>query len=149
MKSIIFFSLCSLLCFAFAACATPEAAVAAGAIAASAVGIVNAISPLLEPEQLAKLHATASAIDGTVNATQTAIGLIADAFSSMKANVGAELAKHAANLVDATHSIAALPSREEVHLTNAGYGSGAVAVSRGLSVVKHARSAARAVAAAK
>lgn len=145
MKINLSLVLVSLLCFLLASCATPEAASAtATAVAASAVALVDALTPLLTPEQLAKLHATADSIDGTVQATKTAVTIIADSIAAMKASVGDKIAQHAEQLAKAAQQVATLPSREEVHLTNAGYASGATAASRVLSAARRAKEAARA-----
>lgn len=135
----------SLLCFLLASCATPEATVATvSAVGATAAALVDAISPLLTPEQLAKLHATASSIDGTVQATQTAVSIIADSITAMKTSVGDKIAQHAEQLAKAAQQVATLPSREEIHLTNAGYATGATATSRVLSAARRAKEAVRA-----
>ena len=129
----------ALLCFVFAACSAPPAALASGiaAVAASAMAIVEAVSPMLSPEALAKLQATAAGLDGTVEATRTAVATIADAIVAMKASVGAELAARAPQVSAPAVAIAALPSRTEVYASGTGATSAAVGASRLLSHFKH------------
>ncbi len=138
MKTTVCLILVSLLCFAFAACATPaETAAAIGAVGASVVGIVDAIGPLLPPEQLAKLQATAASIDGTVEATRVALGAVADVVTAFKGSVGAQLQQHTENLGRAMTSIAELPGRGEVYGIAGGTGTAGTAASRLLSNLKH------------
>ena len=140
MKTTSLLFLFAVLCFTLASCATPvETSAAVAAVGTSAVGLIEALAPLLSPEQLAKLQTTAQSIDGTVHATQSAIGIIADSITAMKSAVGTQIATQAENLAKAANSIATLPSREEVYLVNTGTGAAAVGTSRVLSAVKHAK----------
>jgi hypothetical protein len=128
------------LAFFLASCETTAATSAVvAAVGASAVGMIEAIAPLLTPEQLAKLQATAQSIDGTVQATQSAIGIIADSITAMKGTVGDQIAAQARAMAEAAHQVATLPTREEVLYTNAGTGLAALGASRGLSKIKHAK----------
>jgi len=129
----------ALTCFAcLPACTSMEhAAAAVAAVGASAMAIVEAVAPMLPPETVAKLQTTASQIDGTVQATATAVGTIADAIASMRTNVGAQFAEHAKGLQAAVTQIAELPGREEVYLVSGGTAAGGTAASRLLSHFKH------------
>lgn len=130
----------ALVCFSMAACATPAQTTAAiTAVGASAAAIVDAIAPMLPPETLAKLQSAASHVDGTVQATATAVGTIADAFAQMKTSVGSQFAAQAEGLNKAVLQLQALPSREELHATNAGYGLAATGAARALSAVRRAK----------
>lgn len=123
-------------------CATPAettAAVAAGVASVSA--IVKAVAPLLSPEMQAKLYATANSVDGTVAATRDALVVLVDAVTTIKAGVGAELAKHATTAQEAFNKLAGLPSREELWYTTTGVGAASTGASRALAAVKVAKAA--------
>jgi hypothetical protein len=142
MKTNVLLLLVTLILFSLAsACTTTEGAVAAvAAVGASAVELINAVSPLLSEEQQAKLMTVATQIDGGIGATKTAVGVIADCISTLKSSTGAAFAEHAKNLQSLASTVSDAPSREEVHLTNAGYATGATLTARVLSVMKHAGS---------
>lgn len=143
MKTAALLAIVSLICFVLAGCSTPaQTSAVVAAVGASAVELIHQLSPLIPPEKLAALQATAHNIDGTVGAVQTAVGTIADVIAAFKGSVGAQFQTHADALSKATTTIAALPSREEVQFTNAGYSTAALAASRGLSMLKHAKKAA-------
>lgn len=143
MKTTVTLLLLSVLCFLLAGCATPaETAGAVAAVGASVVGIIEAVAPLLPPETLAKLHATANSIDGTVAATQTAVGLIADVITQFKSTVGDQLAQRAQDTAALAATIGEKPSTEEVYLISGGAGAGSTALSRLLSRFKHTPKAA-------
>lgn len=127
----------ALACFALASCATPEVAVATTTAAvASAVALIDALGPLLPPETLAKLQVTASQIDGTVQATATAVGTLADAIAQLKAATSSQLAGAADKTATLFQQLAGMPSREEVYLVGAGSGAAGTAASRALSAMK-------------
>lgn len=137
----------ALLCFTLAACATPaQTAAAVTAVGSTAVAMIDALAPLLPPETLAKLQATAHTIDGTVQATATAVGTIADAIAQVKTNASQQFAAQAEGLQKAMMQLQTLPSREEVYLTGAGTGAASTAASRWLSAARRARELATAVA---
>lgn len=145
--------LIGVLCFTLAACATP-AETTAGVVATigAAGAFIHELSPLLSPEMQAKLSATATQIDGTAQATQQAVGIIADAIAAFKTNVATQMAgahdslatlgdRVATGLADTAAKVAAMPSREEVYLVGGGAASVGTAASRGLSAVKHGKAA--------
>jgi len=136
--NLILFTLCA-LCLFLASCSAPPAAVAAAitAAGASVVGIVQAIEPLLPPEQVAKLHATASSIDGGIEATKLALSAVADVITQLKVNTAAQMAQHVEALNETAAAVAELPSRDEVRYTNGAVASATLLASRGLSAVKH------------
>lgn len=137
-KLTAFLFLMAFVCFALASCATPEQTTAAvAAVGASATAIIQAIAPMLPPETLAKLQNTAANIDGTVQATATAVGTIADAIAQMKANVGAQFAEQAKGLQTTLNQLGAMPSREEVYLVSGGTAAAGTGVSRLMSHFKH------------
>lgn len=142
MKTNLLLLVVTLLLFSLASsCTTAEGAVAAvAAVGASAVELINAVSPLLPPEQQAKLMTIASQIDGGLDATKHAVGIIVDTITTLKTNSATQFVEHAKALQQTAVGIAEMPSREEVHLTNAGYASAATLTSRLLSVAKHAGS---------
>jgi hypothetical protein len=129
----------SLLLFALAAsCATSaQTAAAIGAVGASAAAIIEAIAPMLPPETLAKLQVTAASIDGTVQATATAVATIADAIAQMKTNASAQFAEQAKGLHAAVVQLGSMPSREEVYLASGGAAAAGTAASRVMSRIKH------------
>ena len=138
MKTTLLLLSIALACLALASCATTEATAATvTAVAAGAVAIVDAVAPMLPPETVAKLQLTASSIDGTVQATATAVRTIADAIAQMRGGVGAQIQAQAEALARASTQIASMPSREEVYLVGAGTGAAGTAASRWLSTVKH------------
>ena len=142
MKTTVLFMLISLICFSLAACATPEQTIAAvTAVGASAAEIVNAVAPMLPPETLAKLQLAASHVDGTVEATATAVSTIADAFARMKNNVGAQFVTQTEGLNKAVQQLQALPTREELYYTAGGTATAGTAASRLLSRLKHSKPA--------
>jgi len=125
-------------CFALASCATPAETVAVVTAAIGAAGaFVNELGPILTPEMQAKLTAAAGSIDGTVQATQQAVGVIADAIAAFKVAVGSQAEATSAALSQASHQIAELPGREELYLVGTGGGAGGTLASRLLSVRKH------------
>lgn len=75
-----------LLCLTLAACTATEIAATTAAVTASAGAIVEAIKPLLSPEDAARLTMIASQVDGTVQATATALGQVVDAISQIRTN---------------------------------------------------------------
>lgn len=140
MKTNVLLFLLACCCFLLAACATPEATAATvTAIGASATALVQALAPVLPPETLARLQATAGSIDGTVQATAVAVGTLADAIAQLKTGVSAQIATHADALSRATHELAAVPSREEVYLVGTGAGAAGTAASRVLATLKQSR----------
>ncbi len=142
MKTNVALLLLAVFCFCFAACATPEATAGAiAAVGASATALIQAMAPLLPPETLAKLQVAAAGIDGTVQATATAVATLADAIANLKTASAAQFAQAADGLQKATTAIAELPSREEVYGVTAGTGAVSTAAARLLSRFKHARGA--------
>ena len=142
MKTNLFLIVIAILCFTLASCATPEQTIAAvTAVGASAAAIVNAVAPMLPPETLAKLQLAASHVDGTVEATATAVSTIADAFAQMKTNVGSQFAAQTEGLNKAVQQLQNLPTREEVYLTASGTATAGTAASRLLSRLKHSKPA--------
>lgn len=126
------------LLFLSSCTATPAEAVAAiSAGVGAAAAFVRELTPLLSPEMQAKLSATASSIDGTVEATKMAIGVIADAVTQFKTAVGSQAAETSAALQKTSETIAALPGREEVYLAGGGFGALGTAASRAMSIMKH------------
>lgn len=140
MKTNLVLILIAVLCFTLAACATPAETTAAIATTIGAAGaFIHELAPILSPEMQAKLTAAAGSIDGTVQATQSAIGVIADAIAQFKASVGAQAAQTADALQAAAVQVAALPGREEVYLVGTGSGAAGTVASRVLSHMKHTK----------
>jgi len=128
------------LCFLLAACATPEQTVAATVAAVGAAGeFIAALKPILSPEMQAKLTATASQIDGTVQATSQAVAVLADAISTASAKVGQSIDAVSGGLAAAKEQIASRPGREEVYLVGGGTGAAGTVASRLLSHFKHTK----------
>ncbi len=140
MKTNLVLLLLAAFCFLFAACATSGETVAAiAAVGAGASALIEAMAPLLPAETLAKLQVTAAGIDGTVQATATAVGTLADAIASIKTASTAQFALVADGLQKATTAIANAPTREEVYGVSAGIGTASTAAARLLSHFKHAK----------
>lgn len=138
MKTNILLILCGLLLLTLGACATPEQTTAAVmAVGATATALIDALGPLLPPEKLAKLQATAATIDGTVQATATAVGTIADTIANLKTGVSAQFAQVTDAMQKAAVAAASMPTREEVYLTGGGAATIATGASRMLSHYKH------------
>lgn len=125
-------------CFTLAGCATGAETTAAIVATIGAAGaFINELGPILSPEMQAKLTAAAGSIDGTVQATQQAVGVIADAIAAFKVAVSSQAGATSAALAQASHQIAELPGREELYLVGAGGGAGGTLASRLLSAMKH------------
>ena len=85
---ILFF----LVAFIFTACAGMTATEVGGTVVAGTgalVGMIEALKPMLSPEQYAKLQATAVNVQDIVQATTTAVGAVADSIGKMKADLDA------------------------------------------------------------
>jgi hypothetical protein len=131
MKTFLLLLFVSLLCFSLASCqGAPEVAAAVGVAGATVMTLFDALAPLIPPEKLAALQATAGRIDGTVQATASALSTVADVITHLKTATASQVAAHSA-------AIAELPSRTEVYLSGTGIGTGTLAASRGLSILKH------------
>lgn len=138
MRTTALLFLFAIIMFSMAACATPEQTTAAiAAVGSTAAALIDALAPIIPPEKLAALQATAGHIDGTVQATATAVHTLAEAVSQINAKAGAQIAAVADSVAKATHEIASLPTRTEVYEIGAGTGAAGTAVSRLMSVKKH------------
>jgi len=138
MKINLVLLLMAALCFVLAACATgPQTGAVVAAATASAVALIDALAPLLSPEDLARLQVTAAGIDGTVAATAKAVSTIADAITNLRSGTGGEIAKLAADLQSNAVMLADRPGREELYLVSGGAASAGTAASRILSHLKH------------
>ena len=121
-----------------AACATPAQTAAAGAaIAETATALFNSLAPLLPPETLAKVQASAAHIDGTVRATATALGTLADAVAQSNANAGAQIHAVVDSVSKLSHDIASLPTQTQTTLMASGSAAIGTAASRYMSYLKH------------
>lgn len=138
MRTTIFMFILAILCFGFASCATPaETSAAVAATAGAAVAFVKALAPVLSPEMQAKLMTTASTLDGGVQATQAAVGVIADAIGQIKATVGPQIQAAHDAIAKQAETIAQMPTRTEMTLNSTGTGIAALAGSRVMSRIKH------------
>lgn len=139
MKLTVALFLLSALLLVLASCSAPPAAVAGAvaAVGASVTAIVQAVEPLLPPEQVAKLQATAASIDGTVQATQLALATISDVITAFKGSVGTQMQTHVDALNKTAAAIADMPSRSELYLASGGSLVGGTAASRAMSAIKH------------
>lgn len=82
--------LCALASVMLVACATPEQTAAVATAGAGAlIGFVDALRPMLSPEQAAKLSTIAGNVEGVVQATTSAVGAIAEAVASVRAQTQA------------------------------------------------------------
>lgn len=136
--AIVLFAIAAACILLLASCAsTAQTAAAITAVGASAAAIIDAIAPMLPPETLAKLQVAAASIDGTVQATATAVSTIADAIMQLKGSMGAQLTEQAKGLQAAVVQIGSMPSREEVYLASGGAAAAGTAASRVMSRLKH------------
>lgn len=131
--------LCILIgCVLLAACATPEqTAAAVAAVGGTATALIDALKPVLSPEQLAKLHATAGHIDGTVSSVQTAVGALADAVAAVKHATESNFATVSDGATKLAQQVAGLPDRAELYGHDTGTALLAYGASRAASVRKH------------
>lgn len=137
--ALTLFAIC-IACLILASCQSSAGAITPGAIAAiaaGAMGIVEAVTPLMTPEQAASLEVIAGNIDGTIRATQTAVSVIAEVLGSLQDKVGAGAVETANGLNELAQGLSEVPSRMEVQLTSVGAGSGALGGSRLMSHYKH------------
>lgn len=139
MKPLHFWLLAVLAgCLLLAGCATPEqTAAAVGAVAGTATALIDALKPVLTPEQLAKLHATAGHIDGTVSSVQTAVGAVADAIAAIRSSTEANFATVKDGALHLAQQVSALPTHADMYGHDAGVALTSVGAARALSVAKH------------
>ncbi len=118
-------------------CTATEFAAGAAVVSAGAASILDAVGPLLSPEQFAEIRAGVESLDGGVAATKATVSVIVDAFESFRDAVAA---KHDA-LAAATHAQEVLLASKATTGEAAGYALGGGALSTGasrwLSMVKH------------
>lgn len=117
-RTTVFWLACCALCFTLAGCTMAEVASTTAAVGASAAAIAKAVAPLLSPEQAAALEMTATRIDGTVEATATAVRTIADTIHQLRT------ATEGANAAQA-QAIAAMPSTTDVWTISGASAAGA------------------------
>lgn len=129
--------------FLYTGCQTAAANEAIAAGVATVGAIIAAVKPLLSPEQAAKLEMIAHSVDGTVQATATAVSTIVDVIGAIKANATEQFQSLAKASQDLHVAIASKPS-----LTESTVAGGAVAVA-GDAVSYLKRSSTRAQALAK
>ncbi len=117
-------NLCLLLlaaiCFILVACQGVGAKEAIAATGATAAAIVKAVAPLMSDEDAAKLTLIANNIDGTIEATATAVRQVVDAITSVKANATTAIQQVVAQNHQMAVDLASRPTQESVVLTSAG-----------------------------
>ena len=118
--------LLALIALPLTACAGMTAAettgVAVAGISAFA-GFIEALAPMLSPEETARLQALAGHADSVVTAAQTAVGTLAQSLADLKAQQAAEAAQ-------------GFTDGEKASMI-AGVTAGGVGISRYLSKLKH------------
>lgn len=95
MKNYLLLVLAALVAAACTAAAQQTAAEVGGAVVTGAgalVAFVEALRPMLDPEQAAKLSSIAANVEGTVGAVTQALGQIAEAVAKLKADQAARAA---------------------------------------------------------
>lgn len=138
IRTAILLFITAAICFTVAACATPQQTAAAiTATTATATALIQALAPMLSPEDLAKLQLTAASIDGTVDATATAVRTIADAIASVRNASQSNFAVVTDGLQKLSIQTANTVTPEQLYGTSAGTGLLAIAADRGLSAIKH------------
>lgn len=93
----------------YSGCQTAAANEAIVAGVATVGAIIAAVKPLLSPEQAAKLEMIAHNVDGTVQATATAVSTIVDVIGSIKANATEQFQSLAKASQDLQTAISAKP----------------------------------------
>lgn len=125
-------------CLLLASCATPEQTVAAvGAVAGTATALIDALRPVLSPEQVAKLHATAGHIDGTVSSVQTAVGAVAQAIADIRSATEANFVAVKSGATALAQQVATLPTQGELYAHDTGTALTAFGAARAASIAKH------------
>lgn len=149
----LFLLVCSIACFALYGCTTAAATETIATTAATAGAIIVAIKPLLSPEAAAKLELIAHNVDGTVQATATAVSSLVDAITQVKASASQQLAaahealQAQANTIAAQgQQLAALPTKTDVALLSAGVTTGGGVVLNGVRNVTRAKAITKATA---
>lgn len=117
-KTTLFWLLCSLALFTLAGCTMAEVSATTAAVGAGVLGIVKALQPVLTPEQAAALSTAAARIDGTAEATATAVQVIAETIHTMRTAVEANQTSTAEALTKASAAIAGLPTTNDVLVTS-------------------------------
>lgn len=136
MKLSLFLLMVS--CLILAGCSTPaETATAIGAVGAAAVSLIDVLKPVLSPEQLAKLHAVATHVDGTVASVQQGFSVLADVVAAIKSSTASNFEQVASAATTLSQKVAALPTQTDLLMHDAGVGSGAIGGARLLSAMKH------------
>lgn len=132
-------------CILLAACATPEqVAASATAVGGAAVALFDALKPMLSEEQVAKLHATATHIDGTVDSLRSALGAVADAVGTIRAHSAENFEAVKAGATHLAQQVAAMPTHADLYGHDTGTALVAYGASRAASVRKHGFAGAKA-----
>lgn len=131
--------LCILIgCVLLAACATPEqVAAGATAVAGTAVALFDALKPMLSEEQVAKLHTTATHIDGTVDSLRAALGAVADAVGTIRSHSAENFEAVKAGATHLAQQVAAMPTHADLYGHDTGTALVAYGASRAASARKH------------
>lgn len=126
----------------YSGCQTAAANEAIVAGVATVGAIIAAVKPLLSPEQAAKLEMIAHNVDGTVQATATAVSTIVDVIGALKTNATEQFQSIAKAAHGLEVAIASKPS-----LTESTVAGGAVAAAGdALSYLKRSSTRAQALA---
>lgn len=104
----------------YAGCQTAVANEALAAGVATAGALIAAVKPLLSPEQAARLEMIAHNVDGTMQATATAVSTIVDVITSIKANATEQFQGIAKVMQDMQVALAGKPSMAESAMVGGG-----------------------------
>lgn len=104
----------------YAGCQTAVANEALAAGVATVGAIIAAVKPLLSPEQAAKLEMIAHNVDGTVQATATAVSTIVDVIGAIKTNATEQFQGIAKATQELQVAIASKPSLTESTVVGGG-----------------------------
>ena len=140
MKTMIVWLAVAAACFMFAACTTAEVGAGVGAVAAIGMGaqaFVDAMQPLLSPEQFAELQAGAAQFDGTANAMHGAVTSIVDSVVAIKQAWQQNVQVVSEQLAAVNAEVAGRATPEQVALYSTGSAATATGASRYLSARKH------------
>ena len=145
------FALCvCAVALGLSSCSTPpeQIGAAVAAVGASAMAIVEAVKPMLSPEQAAELASVANQIDGKVQGTAYAVDVIAKTISQITASLDTQQAtmanaitEHGTALSGLAATVDGLPTWGETSTTGAIAGSAGYAASRVHSRIKHSKTA--------
>ena len=141
MKTTLLLLCIATLAFTLTACTAAEIAATTAGVTASAAAIVEAIKPLMSPEDAARLTLIAAQVDGTVQATATALGQVVNAITQIRTGSEAQFATMQTAAQALAVQVAQAPDMSDVALVSGGSSLGTTAA--GGAVLNSVRNATR------